>query len=86
MSDRYTVVIPAGDTKAFLIVMTNDDDIAELTETFTVTIVDTCDLAFPGNPSTGYVHIRDNDSEYMELLTRSSFLFNYLFPFVSNYL
>ena len=73
MSGPYTVVFPAGNTKAFLIVMTNDDNIAELTEKFTDTIVDTCDLASLGNPSTGYVHILDNDSECMRLLTRNSF-------------
>ena len=86
MPGQYTVVIPAGDTEALLILMTNDDDIAELTEKFTVTIIDTCDLASPGNPSTGYVHILDDDSECMSWLTRNSFHFNSLFPLVSNFL
>ena len=63
VSGRYTIEIPARTKTAILMVMTNDDDIAELTETFTATIVDTCDLASVGNPSTGYVNILDNDSE-----------------------
>ena len=65
VSGRYTVEIPAMTKTAILMVMTNDDDIAELTETFTATIVDKCNLTSVGDPSTGYVNILDNDSECM---------------------
>ena len=66
MSGPYTVVFQPGQKTAILMVTTEDDSIAELTEYFTVMISSTSlpDKIVVGDPDTSYVTILDNDSEY----------------------
>ena len=64
-SDLYTVVIPKDSTTAVLMVQTHLDDIVEVPETFTATIVDTCDGVVTGNPSKSYIEILDRDGKFV---------------------
>ncbi|MFN3707336.1 carbohydrate binding domain-containing protein [Microcella sp.] len=57
-----TVTIPAGSTRASVSVTTIDDDLAEDTETFTVTISDPVNATL-GTTVTATVQIIDNDGE-----------------------
>ena len=65
MSGPYTVTFRPGERTAILMVMTNDDSIAELTEFFKVMITNTSrpDKVEIGDPDTSYVRILDNDGE-----------------------
>ena len=68
------VVIPAGNTTAVLMVQTHLDGMVELPETFTATIVETCDRCVLGNPSMSYVEILESDSKF----TLCYILLNYI--------
>ena len=65
MSGPYTVTFLAGERTAILMVTTEDDSIAELTEIFKVMITSTSEPSIVvGDPDTSYVTILDNDGEY----------------------
>ena len=66
MSGPYAVVFQPGQRTAILMVTTEDDSKAELTEYFTVKITSTSlpDKIVVGDPDTSYVTILDDDGEY----------------------
>ena len=64
MSGPYTVTFLAGEKTAILMVTTEDDSIAELTEIFKVMITSTSEPSIViADPDTSYVTILDNDGE-----------------------